>query len=245
MLGAARHERFCFRDRQNIIGSLSKWTPIIGKTEAFCFIKDLQMKVLTKLFVLCVALASLWYGTGPAKAAWKIDIQPSQGYPIQQANGGSGDVLLKGGPTFPNPLSVTSDESCSTSGPSGTSAFPNYDNRYDVACTWDSTAPPTPLTLTFTASASASFSNNNSESYGYASAGASTNAASVQAGVSVSSGSSTDSPPSQTVTYSGTSPYKFYLDANSSASGYIYGGNSTGGNSSFTAGSSSSITLGF
>lgn len=203
------------------------------------------MKVLTRLFVLCAALASLWCGTGPAKAAWTIDLQPSQGYPIQQANGGTGNVLLKGGPTFPNPVSVTSDESCTVSGPSGTSGSPNYDNRYDVACTWNSTAPPTPLTLTFTASASANFSNNNSSSYGYASAGASTGAASVQAGVSVSSGSSTDSPPSQTVTYTGASPYNFYLDANSSASGYIYGGNSTGGNSSFTGGSSSSITFGF
>lgn len=217
--------------------------PSLARQKHVASLRMLQMKMRTRLLILFVGLASLCFGTVPAKAAWAYHMSFTPGYPIAQANGGSGDAFIQTGSDFPYLASVNSDETCTASGPSGTSASPNYDSRADVVCSWDTTAPPPPLTLTFSAKASASFSNNNSSSHGYASAGASTNAASVQAGVSVSSGSQTDSPPSQTVTITGPFPYKFYVDANSSASGYIYGGNSTGGNSSFTSGSSSSINF--
>lgn len=197
------------------------------------------MKMRTRLLIPLVGLASLWCGTGPAKAAWTKTITFNEGYSTAQPNGGSGNAAIVAGEGTPGIATVKSNESCTKSGPSGTTASPNYECRADVVCSWDTTAPPTPLTLTFTAKASASFSNNNSASYGYASAGASTNAASVQAGVSVSSDSNTDSPSSQTVTFTGASSYGFYLDSNSSANGYIYGGNS-----GFTSGSSSSINFG-
>jgi len=116
--------------------------------------------------------------------------------------------------------------------------------KVNVVYTWQGAGPPTSQTLTFTASASASFSSNNSSSYGDAGAGASTSGSSVQAGVKVySNGSAADSPPSQTVVY-GTafSTYSFSLSANSYGYGYIYGGNSTGGDSSFTTRSSSKMS---
>ncbi len=195
------------------------------------------MKMRTRLLILLVGLASLWCGVGPARADWAIYCEPAQGYPIRNAEGGSGDANQ-------TVSYVSSNESSNASGPSGTTASPDYEQESNVTYTWQGAGSPTPLTLTFTASASASFSTNNSSSYGSAGAGASTSAARVQAGVSVvSNGSAADSPPSETVTFSGASPYRFSVSANSYGHGYIYGGNSTGGNSSFTTGSSSTMSF--
>lgn len=195
------------------------------------------MKVLTKLFVLCVGLASLWCGMGPARADWAIYVEPAQSYPIKNAEGGSGAVQE-------TISSISSNESSSLSGLSGTTASPNYEAEAKVSYTWNGPGPPPPLTLTFTATASASFSNNNSESYGSAGAGASTDAARVQAGVSVTSnGSAADSPPSETVPLGSNPTHSFNVSANSYGHGYIYGANQTGGNSSFTTGSSSTLSF--
>ncbi len=76
------------------------------------------MKVLTKLFVIFVGLASLWCGVGPARADWAIDSKPASGYPIQNAEGGSGEAYqnVSFTPNGPVPY-VGSDES---SNPIGT-----------------------------------------------------------------------------------------------------------------------------
>lgn len=200
------------------------------------------MKMRTRLLILLVGLASLWCSVGPAKAQWTHTLSSASGYPIKNPSGGSGDAYTW--IQFPGPASANSNESCTASGLSGTTASPDYEMQTKVVYTWEGMGPPSLLTFTFSAQASASFSNNNSSSYGHASAGASTDAASVQAGVSVSSGSNTDSPPSQTVTFPSAFTQTFYLNANSSAYGYVYGANNTGGDSSFTSGSSSAMSYG-
>lgn len=197
------------------------------------------MKMRTRLLTLLVGLASLWCGVGPAKAQWNFTANPASGYPIQNAKGGSGNASFQfaftTAGTYP---SVESDESSTASGPNAT-ASPDYEMEGNIAYTWTGAGPPTPLTLTFSAKASASFSNNNSSSWGNATAGASTNAASVQAGVNVSGGSATDSPPSQTRTFPSGSTHNFTVSANSYGYGYVYSG--AGG--SFTTGSSSTMSF--
>lgn len=207
-------------------------------------LRMLQMKMRTRLLILFVGLASLWCSAGPAKANWVIDTTYADGYPIQNAEGGSGDAsqFLFFTPNGPVPY-VGSNESSNLSGPSGTTAAPDYEIEMNVVYTWQGADSPPPQTLTFTASASASFSNNNTSSWGDAGAGASTSAASVQAGVKVySNGSAADAPPSQPVPFPSASTYRFSLSANSYAYGYVYGGNSTGGDSSFTSRSSSKMS---
>lgn len=202
------------------------------------------MRIRTKLLSLLVGLASLWCGTGSAKADWAISSVPASGYPIRNAEGGSGEAYqnISFTPNGAVPY-VASDETCTASGPSGTTAAPDYEEKVNVTYLWQGADPPPPQTLTFSASASASFSNNNTSSWGNAGAGASTSAASVQAGVKVySNGSAADAPPSQPVPFPSASTYRFSLSANSYAYGYVYGGNSTGGDSSFTSGSSSKMS---
>jgi len=192
---------------------------------------------LRRVLILCVGLASLWCGMGPARADWGIYLEPAQGYPIRNPEGGSGKA-------FQTISSVSSNESSNLSGLSGTTASPDYEQESKVSYIWDGAGPPPPLTLTFTATASASFSNNNSSCYGSAGAGASTDAAHVQAGVSVTSnGSAADSPPSETVPLGSNPTHSFNVSANSYGHGYIYGANQTGGNSSFTTGSSSTMSF--
>lgn len=203
------------------------------------------MKVLTKLFVLCVGLASLWCGTGPAKADWSASVTPVSGHPIRNANGGSGNAQTVPVIQPPNPFTVSteSDENGSSSTPYVT-VNPDYEMQSKVVYTWNGTAPPSLLTLTFSVQATADSSTSFS-AMASSKASASTDAVTLNVGAvaSASSGSSdSDHGPvqSQTVTFPSASSITFHLNASASSYGYVYGGSGGG----FTNSSSASATYG-
>ena len=198
------------------------------------------MKLRTKLLIPCAGLASLLYGGGPAKADWAITGSPAPGYPVQNADGGTGsasfEMTITGGVV--SPPSVVSNESSTGSG-YGAIASPDYGLQGNIVYTWDTMGPPPQLKLKFSAQASASFSNNSSSSWGHAEGGASTSAASVAASAYSNGTPSNSSPTSQTVTFPNAFTHSFSMSANSSAYGYVYG---SGG--SFTTSSSSTMGYG-